>query len=52
MARENDLERLCDVCQHRYGDHYETFDGEVGGCEADDLSREGCPCEGFLNREG
>jgi hypothetical protein len=49
MARENDLERLCDVCQHRYGNHYETFDKTYSGCDADTGGAYYCECEGFCD---
>jgi hypothetical protein len=51
MGREQDMDRLCDVCPHRYGDHYETFDKTYSGCDADTGGAYYCECEGFCEDE-
>lgn len=43
------MDESCAVCGHRYGDHYETFDGEFSpSCDADMGGPYFCKCEGFL----
>ena len=48
--RRNIWEDLCGACEHRYGDHYRTYDQDNFGCSMVD-GHLPCACQGYEEKE-